>query len=130
VALLTTTPIFVPILKFGFPQLKLLSLAFFAFMLTMAREVTKDIEDMPGDAALGLKTFPILFGAKFSLAFVFICEFQCLTVLAPIKPFVILMLLPCLFLSAIFAYLKKWRLSQAMIKISMLVGLIFFLFEP
>jgi len=130
VALLTTTPIAVPILKFGLPQPELLNLAFFAFILTMAREITKDIEDMPGDMALGLKTFPVLFGANLSLILVFVCEFQCLAVLVLFKPFLVLALLPCLLLSAIFACLKKLRFSQAMLKVSMLAGLAFFLLKP
>jgi 4-hydroxybenzoate polyprenyltransferase len=126
VALLTTTPIIIPILKFGLPQPELLNLLFFAFMLTMAREITKDIEDMPGDIALGLKTFPTLQGVNLSLSLVFICEFQCLMVLALFKPFTILAVLPCLFLSAFFAILKKWRFSQTMIKFAMLAGLILY----
>jgi 4-hydroxybenzoate polyprenyltransferase len=36
----------------------------FAFLLTMAREIIKDIEDKKGDSTYGLKTLPIVFGAK------------------------------------------------------------------
>lgn len=43
-------------------------LGFFAFIMTTAREITKDIEDMEGDKAEGAKTFPILYGAKLSAA--------------------------------------------------------------
>ncbi len=39
-------------------------LAFFALIMTTAREITKDIEDMKGDEAEGAKTFPILYGSK------------------------------------------------------------------
>jgi 4-hydroxybenzoate polyprenyltransferase len=126
VALLTATPIIIPILKFWLPQPELLNLAFFAFMLTMAREITKDIEDMPGDAAIGLKTFPVLLGINLSLSLVFICEFQCLVMLALFKPYAVLGILPCLFLSAVFACLKKWRLSQTMLKFAMLAGLVLY----
>jgi len=126
VALLTTTPIVIPIVKFGLPQPELFNLVFFAFMLTMAREITKDIEDMPGDAANGLKTFPVLHGINLSLSLVFIFEFQCLAVLALLKPYAVLAVLPCLFLSALFARLKKWRLSQTMLKLAMLAGLVLY----
>lgn len=34
----------------------------FAFLSTLAREIAKDAEDMPGDRAVGWKTFPIVFG--------------------------------------------------------------------
>jgi len=126
VALLTTTPIAIPILKVGFPQPELLNLMFFAFTLTFAREITKDIEDMEGDRAMGLRTIPVLLGVKFSLILVFLCEIQCLAQLAMFKLPVFFAVLPCLLLSAIFACLNKIRLSQTLIKVTMLVGLIVF----
>jgi len=125
VALLTTTPIVIPIVKFGL-QPELYYLAFFAFILTMAREITKDIEDIPGDSAIGLKTFPVLLGINLSLLLVFICELQCLALLALFKPYAILAVLPCLLLSAFFVRKKKWRLSQTMIKLAMLAGLVMY----
>ncbi|MDR3000671.1 MAG: geranylgeranylglycerol-phosphate geranylgeranyltransferase [Fibromonadaceae bacterium] len=121
VALLTTTPIVIPLLKFN--QAELLHLSFFAFMLTFAREITKDIEDMEGDKALGLKTFPVLLGINLSLTLVIICELKCLAMLALFKPVVIFGVFPGLLLSVIFALLKKWRFSQNMIKITMIAGL-------
>jgi len=128
VAILTCTPIIIPIVKLNFPYPKLLALAFFAFMLTLAREIIKDIEDIAGDEALGSKTFPILLGVNLSLNLVFICELLCLTALALFKPLLLAGPAPCLVLSAIFAVLKKWRLSQTMIKVTMLTGLISFWF--
>ena len=41
-----------------------LFLGFFAFVMTTAREIVKDIEDMEGDKADGAKTLPILIGEK------------------------------------------------------------------
>lgn len=41
-------------------------LHFSALIMTTAREITKDIEDMEGDMAEGAKTFPILYGPKIS----------------------------------------------------------------
>ena len=41
-----------------------LFLGFFAFVMTTAREIVKDIEDIEGDKADGAKTLPILIGAK------------------------------------------------------------------
>ena len=51
-----------------------LYLGFFAFVMTTARELVKDIEDMEGDKAEGAKTLPILYGEKITalLAFVLI----------------------------------------------------------
>ena len=39
-------------------------LGFFAFVMTTAREIVKDIEDVEGDKADGAKTLPILIGKK------------------------------------------------------------------
>ncbi len=39
---------------------------FFAFMLTLAREIIKDIEDFEGDTSLGRNTIPVHFGVKTS----------------------------------------------------------------
>ena len=52
------------------PQIIITSwfLGFFAFIMTTAREITKDIEDIEGDKKEGAKTFPILYGEKISAA--------------------------------------------------------------
>ncbi|RBQ22304.1 Digeranylgeranylglyceryl phosphate synthase [Candidatus Methanobinarius endosymbioticus] len=39
-------------------------LGFFAFVITVAREITKDMEDIEGDKIEKAKTFPILYGKK------------------------------------------------------------------
>jgi len=41
-------------------------LGFYAFLMTMAREIVKDMEDVEGDSAEGATTFPIQFGMKAS----------------------------------------------------------------
>jgi len=123
VALLSTTPVVIPIINFGLPQTELSIIAFFAFMLTFVREITKDIEDMEGDKSQNLKTFPLLAGINLSLSLVFLCQFQCLMLLALFKPILLVGVAPFFALSAIFAILKKWRLSQNMIKLAMLGGL-------
>ncbi len=47
-------------------------LGFFAFVMTTARELVKDIEDMEGDKAEGAKTLPIIYGEKITAALAFI----------------------------------------------------------
>ncbi|MDR2583629.1 MAG: geranylgeranylglycerol-phosphate geranylgeranyltransferase [Fibromonadaceae bacterium] len=127
VALLSTTPVIIPIINFGLPQPELSVLTFFAFMLTFAREITKDIEDMEGDKSKNLKTFPLLTSINLSLFLVFIIHFQCLFQIAMFKPFLLIGAAPFIALSVIFAILKKWHLSQNMLKLAMLGGLITFL---
>lgn len=41
-------------------------LAFFAFLMTMAREIVKDTEDIVGDKKENAKTFPIVYGKRVS----------------------------------------------------------------
>jgi geranylgeranylglycerol-phosphate geranylgeranyltransferase len=41
-------------------------LGFYAFLMTMAREIVKDMEDMEGDRLDGAKTFPIIYGKTLS----------------------------------------------------------------
>ncbi len=41
------------------------------FFAMIAREIIKDVEDMPGDEVAGAKTFPIVFGMKPALLFAF-----------------------------------------------------------
>lgn len=42
----------------------------FAFMITLIREVVKDVEDMAGDRKYGARTMPIVWGVEFSKVFV------------------------------------------------------------
>jgi geranylgeranylglycerol-phosphate geranylgeranyltransferase len=41
-------------------------LGFYAFLMTMAREIVKDMEDVEGDSAEGASTFPIRYGMRAS----------------------------------------------------------------
>ncbi len=41
-------------------------LGFYAFLMTMAREIVKDMEDVEGDKKEGVNTFPIIYGMKSS----------------------------------------------------------------
>jgi 4-hydroxybenzoate polyprenyltransferase len=40
----------------------IIGISFFAFALTMVREIIKDIEDMDGDRRFGANTFPVVYG--------------------------------------------------------------------
>lgn len=50
------------------PEIIIISayLSFFAFIMIMAREISKDMEDIEGDKIENAKTFPILYGMKIS----------------------------------------------------------------
>ncbi len=51
---------------FCFENIKILVLlyTFFAFIISLAREIVKDIEDIKGDAKVGCKTLPVVLGIK------------------------------------------------------------------
>ncbi len=55
--------------------------AFFAFMLTWIREIVKDMEDLPGDAAEGCVTMPIKWGLLRSVRFT---QLLCAVVIVPL----------------------------------------------
>lgn len=69
----------------------LLAYAMFAFLLTMARELVKDAEDMEGDAATGCLTLPVKYGVRFSkiLAVVFLVLTLVLLAFSCLKLFVL-----------------------------------------
>ena len=119
VALLTSSPFVVS----NLPQL-----VFFSFILTLARELIKDIEDMKGDNSLAIKTLPLVCGVKFSLALAFACEALCLLALVFWKPIALFAVLPCIAFSVCFALKKRWRHSQTLLKISMAAGLLCYFF--
>lgn len=54
----------------------------FAFLLTLIREIVKDIEDIEGDMLLLCKTFPIVYGLKKSLIFSVLLVFFSMAMLA------------------------------------------------
>jgi geranylgeranylglycerol-phosphate geranylgeranyltransferase len=63
-----------------------LYLGFFASFMTMAREITKDMEDIEGDKLEGAETFPIVYGNKKS-SILTSCLMVLATVLSPILYF-------------------------------------------
>jgi 4-hydroxybenzoate polyprenyltransferase len=56
--------------------------AFFAFMLSLIREIIKDMEDMKGDALYGCKTLPIVWGVKNTKYFIFVISLAFIIIMA------------------------------------------------
>lgn len=110
----------------------------FAFLLTTAREIYKDLEDETGDLKAGIMTFPLIAGAatarRFAGALILFTW-----ILLPLPT--MLQFYPTAFLvaSAValtpsFAYIliqacrKNYRKSQSFVKVAMFVGLMALLF--
>ncbi len=77
VALLTGLSILVVAVYYQSNEYLIFIYAFFAFGITLIREIIKDIEDMKGDENFGCKSIPILYGIRktkvflYSLGFLF-----------------------------------------------------------
>ncbi|MEO9965860.1 MAG: geranylgeranylglycerol-phosphate geranylgeranyltransferase [Reichenbachiella sp.] len=64
VAVLTGTTLLVLLVYYRSSDLLVMTYAFFAFGITLIREIIKDIEDVEGDASYGGLTLPVIFGIR------------------------------------------------------------------
>ncbi len=64
VAFLAGLSVFIPAMVYPEHQKKVLVFAVFAFLISLVREIVKDMEDWLGDKAEGCRTLPIIFGLK------------------------------------------------------------------
>jgi 4-hydroxybenzoate polyprenyltransferase len=113
--------------------------ALFAFLLTLIREIIKDIEDFEGDSAYGRKTMPVVFGVinskiviiTFVLTTIFSLLYLCMNFLndwITITYFMILLFFPLIFLiyKIIAAHNKKdYHLASSITKLIMLAGIFY-----
>ena len=113
--------------------------ALFAFLLTMIREIIKDVEDFEGDSAYGRKTMPIVLGVlnskiviiTFILTTLFSLLFTSISFLNDIFTliyFIVLLIIPLLFLvyKIIVANDKKdYHSASNLSKLIMLAGILY-----
>jgi len=64
VAFLAGLSVFMPAMLYPEHQKKVFVFAVFAFLISLVREMVKDMEDWLGDKAEGCRTLPIIFGLK------------------------------------------------------------------
>ena len=69
-ALLAITPFFAVFVYYRNFETVIFVHAMFLFLLILARELIKDMENMAGDIALNYKTIPILYGTKYAKAYI------------------------------------------------------------
>ncbi|PWL40282.1 ubiquinone biosynthesis protein UbiA [Flagellimonas aquimarina] len=67
---LAITPFFVVFVYYGNFETVIFVHALFLFLLILAREMIKDLENMAGDMAQNYRTIPIIYGAKVSKALI------------------------------------------------------------
>jgi len=108
--------------------------ALFAFMISLVREIVKDLEDMIGDSKDGCRTIPIVWGVQpaKNLCYALLLALQVLIFLTEIRIaflgwyfaiiyLLVLVQLPCLY---IYLQLKKAHLPEHYHKVSTLVKVI------
>ncbi|WOK06253.1 geranylgeranylglycerol-phosphate geranylgeranyltransferase [Imperialibacter roseus] len=72
IALLTGVSVLVVAVLFGEKNWLIFTYAYFAFGITLVREIIKDMEDLKGDETFGCKTLPIVWGIRKTKQFVFL----------------------------------------------------------
>ena len=114
---------------------------FFAFVMTTARELVKDIEDMEGDKLEGAKTLPILYGERITsiLAFILIiidcalCPLLYYVNIFGLYYLIVIAIAVLLFLYSAFLIIKNQDKTTAAkvskyLKIGMLIAFVAFIF--
>lgn len=117
-----------------YPFYKLLPAMLFAFLLTTAREIYKDLEDEIGDLKAGIMTFPLIAGSTTARRFAGALAIFCwallpLPVVQGFYPTLFLIiaavvLTPTLIAAIVYAGKKSYHKAQGLIKIAMFLGLI------
>ncbi|MFQ3576609.1 MAG: geranylgeranylglycerol-phosphate geranylgeranyltransferase, partial [Cytophagales bacterium] len=72
IAFLTALSLIIVAIYFDNGYLLVYCYALFSFLISIAREVVKDMEDVQGDESHGCKTLPILKGVLFAKKFVYV----------------------------------------------------------
>jgi 4-hydroxybenzoate polyprenyltransferase len=75
IALLTALSLIIVALYYNKNTAIVMYYAFFSFLITLAREIIKDMEDIPGDELHGCKTLPIVYGIKKTKNIIYIILF-------------------------------------------------------
>ena len=106
----------------------------FAFLLTTAREIYKDLEDETGDLKAGIMTFPLIAGAPTARRLAgFICIFSWAILPLPVVqgyyPTLFLMITGAIFTPMvlailIYAHKRNYRRAQKLVKVAMFAGLV------
>ena len=106
----------------------------FAFLLTTAREIYKDLEDETGDLKAGIMTFPLIAGKKTARRLATSITLFCwallpLPVVQGYYPTLFLIITassftPILIAIIIFTYRQNYRRVQKLVKVAMFAGLI------
>ena len=134
VAILCASPLLISVIDGHYWNPKLYPPAVFAFLLTLAREIFKDLEDVQGDMLAGIITFPVAAGvAKARQLAVFITAFTVMFLPLPVLTltypisfllFTGISVAPVLIFVIIRSQKHQFDKAQALLKVAMLTGII------
>lgn len=134
VAILCASPLLISVIDGHYWNPKLYPPAVFAFLLTLAREIFKDLEDVQGDMLAGIITFPVAAGvAKARHLAVFITAFTVMFLPLPVLTltypisfllFTSISVAPVLIFVIIRSQKHQFDKAQALLKVAMLTGII------
>lgn len=125
--------------NFNYIILWVTAFSFYAFLLTLIREIIKDIEDFEGDCAYGRNTLPIVLGVMYSkiiiITFILLTQFSLIYVyfrflkdtitLIYFSVFLIIPLLVLLFKIFVAKDKRDYHLASNLSKIIMLAGILY-----
>lgn len=125
--------------NFNYIILWVIAFSFYAFLLTLIREIIKDIEDFEGDRAYGHNTLPIVLGVmnskiilitfilltQFSLIYVYFRFLKDTITLIYFSVFLIIPLLILLFKIFVANYKRDYHIASNLSKIIMLAGILY-----
>ena len=134
IAFLSFLAIYQLALVFGYHEV-IMQFGVFAFIISLIRELIKDLEDVEGDQKFGCKTFPILYGrknTKWLVGFLYLILLSAIAYLYT-KHQVVLYLYLIISMTLLFVFFiyklyhacatKDYRLLSNVAKIVMIVGL-------
>ncbi len=125
--------------NFNYIILWVIAFSFYAFLLTLIREIIKDIEDFEGDRAYGHNTLPIVLGVmnskiiiitfilltQFSLIYVYFRFLKDTITLIYFSVFLIIPLLILLFKIFVANDKRDYHIASNLSKIIMLAGILY-----
>lgn len=77
-ATLTVAPFFAVCVYYGFVNRLLLVYAIFIILITLIREIVKDLEALKGDLIFGYQTFPVVYGLRKSKKLLYMLMLGCI----------------------------------------------------
>jgi 4-hydroxybenzoate polyprenyltransferase len=126
ISVLTGLSVYMPVFLYGTAEQTLLLYAFFAFFISLVREIIKDMEDIKGDEEFGCKTLPIIWGIRktkiviYSVSFLFVCIISMILIHAELNTQLYFLIFPAPLFVWLLIKLSKADTSMQFLQLSFL----------